>query len=139
MTVTEDVNGELTAVYVMSGSVGRPVTAFPVVFPVEVAARLGTGDCSVPVPAEGGREVSAEVGTVGVVRAVGVWVDSGVEVSVWVMVGVEGTLTLCVVPAVMAEMTEETGDAEGELEPSGSGEFPVLKGTAVTLLMVCCV
>lgn len=44
VTVTEDVNGELTAVYVMSDSVGRPVTAFSVVFPVEVAARLGKGD-----------------------------------------------------------------------------------------------
>lgn len=89
-----------------------------------------------PVPAEGGREVSAEVGAVSVVRAVGVWVDSGVEVSVWVTVGVEGTLTLCVVRTVLAEMTEEKADAAGELEARGGGEFPVLKGTDVTLLPV---
>lgn len=86
--------------------------------------------------AEGEREVSAEVGVVSVVRAVGVWVDSGVEGSVWVMVGAEGTLTLCVVPTVLAEMVEEKADAAGELEAKGGGEFPVLKGTAVTLLVV---
>lgn len=71
-----------------------------------------------------------------VVRAVGVWVDSGVEGSVWVMVGAEGTLTLCVAPTVLAEMVEEKADAAGELEARGGGEFPVLKGTAVTLLVV---
>lgn len=43
VTVTEDVTGELPAVYVVSDSVGRPVAAFSVVFPVEVAARLGKG------------------------------------------------------------------------------------------------
>lgn len=76
------------------------------------------------------------MGAVSVVRAVGVWVDSGVEGSVWVMVGAEGTLTLCVVPTVLAEMVEEKADAAGELEARGGGEFPVLKGTAVTLLVV---
>lgn len=43
VTVTEDVTGERPAVYVVSESVGRPVAAFSVVFPVEVAARLGIG------------------------------------------------------------------------------------------------
>lgn len=85
---------------------------------------------------DGGREVSTEVGVVSVVRAVGVWVDSGEEGSVWVMVGAEGTLTLCVVPTVLAEMVEEEADAAGELEARGGGEFPVLTGTAVTLLVV---
>lgn len=85
---------------------------------------------------DGGREVSTEVGVVSVVRAVGVRVDSGEEGSVWVMVGAEGTLTLCVVPTVLAEMVEEEADAAGELEARGGGEFPVLTGTAVTLLVV---
>lgn len=43
VTVTEDVTGELPAVYVVWDSVGKPVAAFSVVFPVEVAARPGKG------------------------------------------------------------------------------------------------
>lgn len=76
------------------------------------------------------------VGAVSVVRVVGVGVVSAVTRTVWVMVGAEGTLTLCVVPTVLAEMVEEKADAAGELEARGGGEFPVLKGTAVTLLVV---
>lgn len=51
----------------------------------------------------------------GVVRVVGVVVDSAVEWTVWVMVGAEGTLSICGVPELSREMDGENADMTGTL------------------------
>lgn len=76
-------------------------------------ARLGREGWSVPVTAEVGERGWVDVGAVHVVRVVGVRVDSAVECSVCVMVGAEGTMSLCVVSAVLAEEDEEKEEAAG--------------------------
>ena len=61
------------------------------------------------------------MGTVGVVRVVGVWVDSAVVWTVWVVVGAEGTLSICVVPELSGRM-----DGENTGRDNWSGRGPSL-------------
>lgn len=51
----------------------------------------------------------------GAVGVVGVWVDSAVMWTVWVMVGAEGTLSVCVVPELSGRMDGENADVSGTL------------------------
>lgn len=52
VAVTGDVAGEVTVVWVMSSSGGRPVTGFTVAFSSGCSRRVGKGDPSAPVTAE---------------------------------------------------------------------------------------
>lgn len=75
------------------------------------------------------------MGAVSVVRVVGVWVDSGVEGSVWVMVGAEGTLSICGVPELPGRMDGESVDVTGTLvlKLLVFPELPVLKSVGSAL------
>lgn len=55
------------------------------------------------------------MGAVSVVRLVGARADSAVVWTAWVMVGVEGTLSICVVPELSGRMGGENADGRGTL------------------------
>lgn len=75
------------------------------------------------------------VGAVSVVRVVGVGVDSAVTWTVWVMVGVEGTLSTCGVPELPGRIDGESVDVTGTLvlRVPVFPELPVLKSVGSTL------
>lgn len=75
------------------------------------------------------------MGAVGVVRVVGVWVDSAVVWTVWVVVGAEGTLSVCVVPELSGRMDGENAVVSGTfaLRILVSPALLVLKSVGSTL------
>jgi hypothetical protein len=130
----EGVRGAMV-ISVRGDPVGRSVVGFSVVSPVTVVAWLGKGAWPVPVTAEIEGGGSADVGTVGVVRVVGVWVDSAVVWTVWVVVGAEGTLSICVVPELSGRMDGENAVVSGTfaLRILVSPALLVLKSVGSTL------
>lgn len=132
VVATEDVVGEVTVMSVMSGSVGRPVAGLTVLSPVDVAAEgVGEGGCPAPVAAEAGGGGSVGVGAASVAVVVSVEVDSGVVWGVGLVTGADGTLPICVVPTLLAEMD---ADVAGILVASGLAGFPALEGLAVLMV-----
>lgn len=119
VAVTEEEVEEVTVARVMSDSARRLVTGFIVPFLVGVASGWGRGtDLLQSLPSGTGGSVNVGTMSVGV--------TSTPVCSVWLMMGVGGTLPICVVSAPLAETGEENADVAGLLAASRLVGFPTL-------------